>query len=379
MLPQKVEEGFRVLTLMTEVDKEVLDFIKQYRVLASHMYWARRLGIEPSDVVLQRAKESIKSYWRWHIINEKDPMYLFKGIEKIPRPHSVILNLPLVDALHESKGGFIRDGKLILRLNKKVEIKIPERALEWLNKRLAENPDRKTIRVFERRGRLVAQIILHKRNIVSLPSDPLLVVVDINSSYGIVVHYWDGKLIKTEKYKPANRSTKWVSVKKLMKLRDNLYNQGCLTQEKINTYSALIRRTLSGSSRSWIQQTVDKIVRRIRRIARRHEKDPLVLIDIPDDESLRGSALQRTLLSFAKYFENVLSWYGIYWDETRLYSKICPQCGSELNLETRSKNARIMVCENCGFKEEKDKIPLYWALIKIKLLPTPRENEHVGG
>jgi len=43
-----------------------------------------------------------------------------------------------------------------------------------------------------------------------------------------------------------------------------------------------------------------------------------------------------------------------------------------LNLETRSKNARIMVCENCGFKEERDKIPLYWALIKIKLLPTSK-------
>jgi len=368
-LQQKVEEGFRVLTLMTEVDKEVLDFIKQYQVIASHLYWAKRLGIKPSDAVLRRAKESIKSYWRWHIIDEKDPMYLFKGIEKTPRPHSIILNLPLVDALHESKGGFIKDGKLILRLNKKVEIKIPERALEWLNKRLAENPDRKTIRVFERRGRLVAQIILHKENIVIPPSNPLLVVVDINSSYGVVVHYWDGKLIKTEKYKPPNRGMKWHSARELMKLRDNLYNQGCLTQEKINIYSALIRRTLSGSSRSWVQQTVDKIVRRIRRIAKRHKKDPLVLIDIPNDESLRGSVLQRTLLSFVKYFENILSWYGIYWDESRLYSKICPQCGSELDLEMRTKNARIMVCKNCGFKEERDKIPLYWALIKIKLLP----------
>ncbi len=42
MLQQKVEEGFRVLTLMTEVDKEVLDFIKQYQVIASHLYWAKK-------------------------------------------------------------------------------------------------------------------------------------------------------------------------------------------------------------------------------------------------------------------------------------------------------------------------------------------------
>jgi len=371
LLQQRVEEGFRVSTLTMEADKEVLGFIKQYQTLASHLYWAKRLGIKPSDIVLQRVNENIKSYWRWHIIDEKDPMYLFKGIEKMPRPYSVILNLPLVDALHENKGGFIKDGKLTLRLNKKVEIKLSERALEWLNKRLAENPDKKTVRVFERRGRLIAQIVLHRKNIVPLPDNPLLVVVDLNSSYGVVVHYWGGKLIKTEKYKPPNRNMKWHSVKRLMKLRDNLYNQGCLAQEKINVYSILIRSTLSGGSRSWVQQTVDKIVRRMRRIAKRNKRDPLVLIDIPDDESLRGSALQRTLLSFAKYFENILSWYGIYWDETRLYSTVCPQCGNKLDLMKKTKNTRIMVCKKCGFKDDRDKIPLYWALIKTKLSPHP--------
>jgi len=82
LLQQRVEEGFRVSTLTMEADKEVLGFIKQYQTLASHLYWAKRLGIKPSDIVLQRVNENIKSYWRWHIIDEKDPMYLFKGIEK---------------------------------------------------------------------------------------------------------------------------------------------------------------------------------------------------------------------------------------------------------------------------------------------------------
>ncbi|WP_054844600.1 hypothetical protein [Vulcanisaeta souniana] len=324
MSQRKVEEGgFRILTLEANVDREVIEFIRQYQVLASHLYWAKRLGIQPSDAVMQRVKEGIKSYWRWQIINEKDPIYLFKGIEKTPMPYSVVLKLPLVDALHENKGAFIRDGKLVLRLNKKVEITIPPRALEWLNKRLAEKPDRKTVRVFERGGKLVAQIVLHKKNEVVPPKNPLLVVVDLNSSHGIVVHYWDGKLIKTEKYRPPNRAGGWITVKRLMEIRDNLYNQGCITQAQINKYSAIIRRTLSGSVKSWVQQTVDRIVMRVRRIARRHGKDPLVLIDIPDDEGLRGTRLQRTLLSFAKHLENILSWYGIYWEEKRLYSTIC--------------------------------------------------------
>ncbi|WP_252901594.1 hypothetical protein [Vulcanisaeta sp. JCM 14467] len=137
-----------------------------------------------------------------------------------------------------------------------VEVEIPKRALEWLNKRLAENPDRKTVRVFERDGRLVVQIVLHKRNVVERPGNPLLVVVDLNSSHGIVVHYWDGKLIKTKKYRPPNRGWRWRQVRRLMMLRDRLYNLGTITQRQINIYSSLIRTTLRGSAKPWIQQVL---------------------------------------------------------------------------------------------------------------------------
>ena len=366
MSQKKVEEGFRVLTLEKEVDRDVIEFVRRYQVLASHLYWAKRLGISPSEEVLNRVEKEVKSYWRWHIIDEEDPMYLFKGVEETPEPYSTVVELPLVDALHPNKGAFIQGDKLVLRLNKKVEIEIPKRALVWLNKRLAENPDKKTVRVFERDGKLIAQIVLHKKNVVELPTNPLLVVVDFNSSYGIVVHYWDSKLIKTEKYRPPNRSSRLVYAKRLMKVRDNLYNQGTITQTQINVYSSLIRKSMNGSMKSWIQQTVDKVVRRIRRIARRHGKQPLVLIDIPDDESLRGSSLQRTLTSFVRYFENVLSWYGIYWEEKRLYSRICPRCGAELRLKKMSKSTRIMLCAKCGFNADRDTVPLFWA---IKYLP----------
>ena len=362
MLPQKVEEGFRVLTLTASVDEDVLNFIRRYQALASAIYWFRRLNLTIPDAILDRLKAEVKSYWRWHLIDEEDPMYIFKGVEETPMPHKSILKIPLVDALHPGKGAYIKDGRLVLRLSKVIELDIPPRALEWLNKRLAEDPDRKTVRVFERGGKLVVQIILHRRSIVEMPKDPLLVVVDVNSSHGIVVHYWDGKLIKTEKYRPPNRGGKWLHVRKLMMLRDRLYNQGAITQRQINVYSSLIKRTLSGGSKAWIQQTSDRIVRRVRRIARRHGKEPLVLIDSPEDSSLRGSSLQRTLLSFAKYLENILSWYGVYWEEKRLYSTVCPRCGARLELKRTTKRTRIMACPKCGFEEERDTVPLHWAI-----------------
>jgi hypothetical protein len=39
---------------------------------------------------------------------------------------------------------------------------------------------------------------------VEMPRDPLLVVVDINGFYGIVARFWDGRLIKTVKFRPPN-------------------------------------------------------------------------------------------------------------------------------------------------------------------------------
>jgi Putative transposase DNA-binding domain. len=371
-LQEKVEEGFRILTLEKDVDKDVLEFIRNYQILASHLYWSRRLDIKPSDTTIEKLRRDVKSYWRWHVVDEKDPMYLFKNVERTPRPSSMLIRIPLVDALHPRKGAFVQGSKLVLRVNKKVEIEMPKRAVEWLNKRLSENPDKKTVRVFERDNKLVAQIVLSKKNVVKLPENPLLVIVDFNSSYSMVVHYWDNRLIRTEKYRPPNRNIKWKSVKRLMKVRDNLYNQGTITQRQINLYSALIRKTLEGSMKSWIQQTVDKIVRRTKRLSKRHKKEPLVLMDMPDDDSLRGSSLQRSIMSFSRYLENILSWYGVYWEETRLYSTICPKCGGKLNLEQKTKRMRIMKCQKCGFREDRDNIPLYWA---INRLPAPRRGE----
>jgi len=372
LLQEKVEEGFRILTLEKDVDKDVLEFIRNYQILASHLYWSRRLDIKPSDTTIEKLRRDVKSYWRWHVVDEKDPMYLFKNVERTPRPSSMLIRIPLVDALHPRKGAFVQGSKLVLRVNKKVEIEMPKRAVEWLNKRLSENPDKKTVRVFERDNKLVAQIVLSKKNVVKLPENPLLVIVDFNSSYSMVVHYWDNRLIRTEKYRPPNRNIKWKSVKRLMKVRDNLYNQGTITQRQINLYSALIRKTLEGSMKSWIQQTVDKIVRRTKRLSKRHKKEPLVLMDMPDDDSLRGSSLQRSIMSFSRYLENILSWYGVYWEETRLYSTICPKCGGKLNLEQKTKRMRIMKCQKCGFREDRDNIPLYWA---INRLPAPRRGE----
>jgi hypothetical protein len=97
---QRVEEGFRILTLQYPITEDIKEFIEGYRVLASHLYWYKRLGLEPAKEVVEKLWQRVPSYWRWHLVDPKDPMYLFKGVKKTSMPYRTILRLPLVDALH---------------------------------------------------------------------------------------------------------------------------------------------------------------------------------------------------------------------------------------------------------------------------------------
>jgi len=61
---------------------------------------------------------------------------------------------------------------------------------------------------------------------------------------------------------------------------------------------------------------------------------------------------------FVKLLITQLRWYGVPYRFERLPSTICPVCQHELIQE----RGRVMVCENCGFKAPRDKVPLHWAM-----------------
>jgi len=77
----------------------------------------------------------------------------------------------------------------------------------------------------------------------------------------------------------------------------------------------------------------------------------------PDVVKLLMSNLKR----FVHQLKTLAQWYGVPYEFKRLYSSVCPICGSELT----QLSSRIMVCGNCGFKAPRDKVPIYWA-IKIE-------------
>jgi putative transposase len=94
-----------------------------------------------------------------------------------------------------------------------------------------------------------------------------------------------------------------------------------------------------------------------------------VLIDDVIEESRREllegklpSGLRKVYLAetrrFIKLLTTQLQWYGVPYRFERLSSTVCPICGHKLIQE----RGRIMVCENCGFKAPRDKVPIHWAL-----------------
>ena len=74
----------------------------------------------------------------------------------------------------------------------------------------------------------------------------------------------------------------------------------------------------------------------------------------PDAIKLLMSNLKR----FVHQLETLAQWYGVPYRFKRLPSTICPVCHHELT----QLPGRIMVCENCGFKAPRDKVPIYWAI-----------------
>jgi putative transposase len=61
---------------------------------------------------------------------------------------------------------------------------------------------------------------------------------------------------------------------------------------------------------------------------------------------------------FIKILETQLKWYGVPYEFKRLPSRICPNC----EIEMEELPGRRMKCHICGLEEDRDKIPVLWAL-----------------
>jgi putative transposase len=168
----------------------------------------------------------------------------------------------------------------------------------------------------------------------------------------------------------------------------SLYNQAVRREKKVGRLKRLglddalnvkragrMARRLRSRAYRLIRAEAVFLARKLTKKALRY--GAFVVIDDVDWEGLRelltrkyGGRVGKLLLSglkrFVKLLVTQLEWYGAPYEFRRLYSRKCPRCGHKLTQE----DGRVMVCENCGFKAPRDKVPIHWA---IRLSNSDRE------
>jgi len=227
-----------------------------------------------------------------------------------------------------------------------------------------EDKDPKTLKV---------QIILRvqrPRPEMPDPAESVLCFVDVNSAYGmaVVIAAYDGERVKvfeTPKFRPLNQGRRLRETAK--KMRAAAYGS------KPNVNYALARLTEKFDASGWVKAAAAEIFKKAMKYAK--GRSILMNFDIPDSETVKGSSLQRTLLSIRKVAENLAKWYGVYAEFRCFPSRRCPLCGGRLK-ELRTKRTRIEQCRQCNFVERARVCKQY--RYKPRDIRVLREDEQAG-
>jgi len=199
------------------------------------------------------------------------------------------------------------------------------------------------------------------------PYKPMsLLPVDVNSwKHGVVWALIKGGRIISEGRERPN-----------LRFIDNLYRKSVRLEElcgrlvrigvnndKLDVEAQCARSKLYRYLRDYSQWLADKIARK----ALKHRSK--VVIDNALEESWRDlleEGLSRKeakiyiagVRRFIKILETQLRWHGVPYEFKRLPSRVCPNC----EVEMEELPGRRMRCYMCGLEEDRDKIPVLWAL-----------------
>jgi putative transposase len=240
---------------------------------------------------------------------------------------------------------------------------------EWILERVAEGSDVKFAMAGLKGGRPYLALVA-EREIQPVQPSGYVLVVDVNSwRHGIA---W--ALIK------GDRVIKWARERPDLGHIERAYSELLRLERKLGKLERLgLCETLDGRKLwcqirrnrqklyAYLRDFAQKLASRLARKAARHRAR--VVIDDMLEESRRGlleerlpQGLAKVYLSgvrrFVRLFVSQLRWYGIPFEFRRLYSTLCPRCGSRMG----QLHGRVMKCESCGFSTHRDLVPVMWCL-----------------
>jgi len=249
-----------------------------------------------------------------------------------------------------------------------VELPMPK----WVIERIKEGGDVKYAMIGLKNNELYLALVAEREVEPYQPSGYRL-VVDVNSwRYGIawgLIH--NGQLVSFKQEKPNLNVLLTLYYQAVKRGRKH----GALMRIGLHhtTQGKRLRRQAKARRGKIYRVTRDKAYFLASKLVRKALKyKALLVIDDMTEESRRElleerlppdviKLLMSNLRRFVRQLETLAQWYGVPYEFRRLPSTICPVCEHKLT----QLPGRIMVCENCGFKAPRDKVPMYWA-IKIE-------------
>jgi putative transposase len=275
-----------------------------------------------------------------------------------------------------SRGALVDLPKRELRIRKwggacgnTITLPLSESAVRWILERVREGGRPVLAAVWVgRSGRGCAVklyvTLVFRRDVVPMEVKRLL-VVDFNALHnGLAWAVVEEKRI-VEKNVLRPHTSKILHLQKVMAKLDSV----CAEKDEACDEASAVKSRIWRILRAWEDEAVEKLVR----LALQYKAT--VIVDIPNDGSVRElkesgyTAERKIFLNFGRIrrrLQGLAEWYGVPYREERLYSTVCPICGSKME---ELPNRRVK-CK-CGFEAHRDEVPVCWAQRRFHELTTP--------
>ncbi|MEM1597924.1 MAG: zinc ribbon domain-containing protein [Pyrobaculum sp.] len=236
-------------------------------------------------------------------------------------------------------------------------VQLGEKEAEWIRRRFKEDAEFAHIAlIWIDPRRYTLNIVLPFRREPPKLQPRRFLVVDVNAVYNGVAYavVEEERVLERSVLRPPLSALGRVNAE-ARRLQRICSKEGRLCERHRATKSKFYRIL-----REFEKNAVTKLIR----LALQYKA--AIVVDSPKWDSLK-KLKEEGNLGVRKQFLNVgrlpkrlrrlAAWYGVPYAEERLYSSYCPKCNTKLN----ELNGRKMRCPQCGFEEERDRVPIYWA------------------
>jgi putative transposase len=371
-------KAYRAILIKLSRDKCDVDYVKRLMALANLAYRGYEVWVPDVPKRVQYQLYGFKNYMESLVFGTKPKRWFTKTWVplKTLRIYSDDTKRGATDALVvlDFRSNVIRL-RQVCRSEPGFVVEVP--MPRWVIERVGESGDVKFAMIGLKDDKPYLALIAEREVESYIPSEYIL-AVDVNSwGHGIA---WglirNGKIVsfKQEGLNPQRIVSLYNQAVRRERKVGRLKRLGLDDEANAKRARRMARRLRSRAYRLINEEAMfmaGKLVRKALRYG------AFVVIDDVDWEGLRelltrryGGRVGKLLLSglkrFVKLLVTQLQWYGAPYEFRRLYSRKCPRCRHKLTQE----DGRVMVCENCGFKAPRDKVPMYWA---IRLSNSDRE------